>query len=177
MEQKAIPNECILYIIIFSAIVLGFICFAIYPFQKSLSVLERELTDITGRIEKQKIISPFFKDLLIKTSKKKSFPLPFPRKVSLNRDKAQQVPSLLKDMALESDLWLIKVDPDVRLLPRNGHDLLSLNIFLKGDFRNFRRFLIRLGEISCLENVEEIQIESIEESYLLRLKIHFNIEK
>lgn len=177
MEQKILPKECLPFIISCSLILLGFLFLAIYPFHKSLASLDSELIGIKSQIGKQGIISPFFKELLIKINNKNNYLLPFPQKSDLEREKAQKVPSIFQGMAFKSNLLLVKVDPDIRLLTRKGSDLLSTGILLKGDLLNFRRFLINLGSIPYLESIEEIQIESIEGSYLLRLKINLNIKK
>ncbi|MFC1838879.1 hypothetical protein ACFL1N_04805 [Thermodesulfobacteriota bacterium] len=158
-------------------ILVVFLSAAIYPFHRNLASLDKDLIKIKNQIDKQKIIYPFFREMINKINKENSFDLPFPKKADFDRKKIQMVPSIYKEMASDAGLTLVKVDPDIRVLTRIKSDILSSSILLKGDFFNFRRCLVMLGGLPYLESVEEIRIESTKEEDLFSLKINLYIGK
>lgn len=171
MEQQTLPRKSLPFIIVCLLILTSFFLLAVYPFQKGLASLDREIFEIRDQISKQEIIWPFFKEISNMADKKNDHTLPFPDKARLDRKKTQKVPSLFNEMAIECGLSLVKVDPDIRLLNEKEFDLLSTAILVRGDFSNLRRFLIKLGGIPYLESVEEIHLESVEGGYLFSLRI------
>ena len=177
MEQLPLPKKSIILISCFILILVIFLLAAIYPFHRNLASLDKDIFKIKNQIDQQKIISPFFTEILNKVNKENNYDLPFPKKIDLDRKKIQMVPSIFKEMASGAGLALVRVDPDIRLLTRKKSDILSASIDLSGDFFNFRRFLVLLGGLPYLESVEEIWIESIEEEDIFSLKINLYIGK
>jgi len=96
--------------------------------------------------------------------------LPFPGKGRLSRDKIDEVPSIFGEIAQKSGLEAVSISPDVKSIATNSGVLL-LNAALKGDFFDFRKFLIELGKIAYLEHIEQIQIQEILVGRKFRLKI------
>jgi hypothetical protein len=154
-----------------------FLLAVIYPFHKNLASLDKDLIKIKNQIDTQKIISPFFKEILNKVNKADNYDLPFPKKTDFDRKKIQMVPSIFRDMATSAGLTLEKVDPDIKLLTGKKSDILSASIHLNGDFFNFRRFLVLLGGLSYLKSVEEINIDTMDEKDIFSLKVNLYIEK
>lgn len=177
MEQFPLPKKSLILISCFILILVIFLLAAIYPFHRNLASLDKDLIKIKNQIEKQKIIFPFFKEILNKVNKENIYNLPFPKKTDFDREKIQMVPSIFKEVVSSAGLVLEKVDPDIKLLTGIKSDILSANIHLNGDFFNFRRFLVLLGGLSYLESVEEISIETMEEGNIYSLKINLYIEK
>lgn len=177
MKQIPLPKKSLISILCFILILIVFLLVAIYPSHKNLASLDKELAAINNQIEKQKIISPFLKEMVNKINEENKYSLPFPKSSNFDRAKIQMIPSIYREMASVTELALEKVDPDIRLLNRKQSDILSSNILLKGDFFNFRRFLIKLGGLPYLESVEEIRIESMEEGDFFSLKINLFVGK
>ncbi|MGA3206921.1 MAG: hypothetical protein ABSE05_03750, partial [Syntrophales bacterium] len=65
---------------------------------------------------------------------------------------------------------MVSAFPDLYTLGGEQKFLL-VNATLKGDFLNFRKFLIGLGGVPCLEGIEEIHIQQNEDGMEFKMKI------
>ena len=92
----------------------------------------------------------------------------------MQRTKAEKLipifPEQLLEIARRCDLDLHDIQTDVKSLNNNDRYLL-VRIQATGDFMRFREFLMDLGKIPSLEQIEEIQIRAIEASREFKLKI------
>jgi hypothetical protein len=80
------------------------------------------------------------------------------------------VPSIIREQAQKAHIDMVAASPDLNALG-GEQKLLLVNATLKGDFLNFRKFLIGLGGVPCLEGIEEIRIQQNEDSMEFRMKL------
>ena len=173
MEQRQsikLPGQSIGYLLMCGLGVLAFIAIGLYPSQRSLGALDMEITKVRDNIEEQKVLSPLYKELLEKTQVKGSDVLPSPIKSRLPQDKTEEIPVIFGQIARKCNLEAISITPDVMSLA-DGSGLLLVNAVMKGNFLDFRKFLIELGGIPYLEHIEEIHIQEAVKGKELRLKI------
>ncbi len=173
MEQKQsikLPGQSLAYLLMCGLGVLAFIAIGPYSSRKSLGALEMKITKIRSHIEEQKALSPVYNDLLEKMRVKGSDILPSPIKSRLPQDKTEEIPIIFREIAKKCNLDAVSIIPDVKSLDRDSGFLL-VNAFVKGNFFDFRKFLIELGKVSYLEHIEEIHIQETIGGKELRLKI------
>ena len=79
-------------------------------------------------------------------------------------------PSTLRRIADSASLKTQSVAPDVSSLTNQSKSLI-MNMVVRGDFMNFRKFLIGIGELPYLERYEEIEIRKDPAFMEYRIKI------
>ena len=179
MEQKdssKLPRKTVIYLLICVGAILGFLIFAVYPNQKSLAGLDTKIKTIEEQMKEQEILFPVYENLLKKAEFKKPGAFPFPQRAKLGRHEAEKISLIFGEKARKSNLSLVDVIPDVESL-REGSDVLAVNMLMRGKLLDFRDFLIHLGEIPYLENIEEIKIQPAEGGKEFRLKVSLALKK
>ena len=149
---------------------MGFILLVVYPYHKSLANMDIEINKISSRIQEQKALTPVYKELFQKAQLRKPEGLPFPEEGKLARDDTGKISSIVQEIAEKSNLKLqdIILDTD-SLTGKSKH--LGIDIVMKGDFFDFRDFLMRLAEIPYLQHIEQIQIQTGKESTEIEFKL------
>lgn len=155
---------------------MGFLILAIYPNQKSMASLDTEINTIQRQIKEQKILFPVYENLLKEGKFKKPGKFPFPQRARLGRHETERIYLIFGDKARKSNLSLVDVIPDVELLTE-GSEFLTVNMLMKGNLLNFRDFLVHLGEIPYVENIEEIRIQPEEGVKKFRLKVSLALKR
>jgi Tfp pilus assembly protein PilO len=165
-----LPTQSLIYILICAAGVLFFVFFVIIPTQKTTAELDKEYEKISDRIEEQRILKPVFESLLKQAKKKSPTDLPSAKRVALDRSDISKLSESLQEMAFRHGLKIQDLNTDVPdLTGQSGY--LQIRINLTGGFMAFRDFLVDLGAIPSLENIEEIQIRAIEGSREFKIKL------
>ena len=113
---------------------------------------------------------PVFDSLLQRAKNKNPTELPAVPKEKLKREDINRVSTLLQDMAGRHQLEIRDIQTDVNEIMKNTGFLL-IRVQAVGDFMNFRDFLLDLGTIPALEQVEEIKVKAIAGSREYRLKV------
>lgn len=178
MGQKRLsrlPRQSIRYLLICSGGILAFIFLGLYPYQKSLAGLDREIKSIETQIEEQKILFPLYKDLLKKVGQKEPDDLS-PQKAKLDLDRMHRIPFMFEEIARKSNLTLVNVVPNVESLAK-ASGLLSLNVLVKGNFFDFRTFLLQARQLPYLEHIEEIKIQPADGPKEFRLKVWLALKR
>jgi len=172
MEKKlsVLPTQSLIYFLICGAGILVFVWLIIIPAQKTAAELDRDIEKLTDRIEEQRILKPVFDSLLNRVKKKNPISLPVTKKVKLALGDITKISERLQENARQHDLKFLDIQTDVNALADKAGYLL-MRISVTGDFRKFRDFLVDLGKIPSLEQVEEIQIRAIEEGREFKVKI------
>jgi hypothetical protein len=165
-----LPTQSLVYFLICGAGIIVFIFLIIIPGQKTSAELDQDIKRLNDLIEEQRILRPVFDSLLKRAKQEKGTELPATEKVKLARGDVDKVSGLLQEIARRHDLELQDMRTDVDTLMSNTGYML-MNISLIGDFMNFRNFLVEIGAIPALEQIEEIKIKAIEGSREYKLKI------
>jgi hypothetical protein len=142
----------------------------IFPVERSTAGLERQIKEIQIQIETQKTLQPIYQALKTKSQTTAAGILPTPESGKLPRDLVRVFPSTVRRIAKNSDMEMISVSPDVTSLADQSRHLL-VGAVLRGDFMNFRKFLIGVGELPYLERLEEIEIQQDPNFMEFRIKM------
>jgi hypothetical protein len=165
-----IPKRSIAILLACISGVLLIVLAGIVPQQISVTRLDNKIASIKFQIEEQKRLQPYYEMLHVGPQSGRSKVLPFPARSPLSRTKKDTVPSIIRAEAQKAHIDMVAAAPDVNTLGGENRFLL-VNATLRGDFLNFRKFLIGLGEVPCLERIEEIRIQQNEDSMEFRMII------
>lgn len=146
------------------------IVIGIYSSGKFSEIKGREIKTIRYEIEEQKVVFPVYKDMLKEMEVDGPEVLTFPIKIRLSEDKIERIPIRFAEIARKCNLEAVSIIPDVMSLDRNSGCLL-VNVFVKGCFFDFRKFLIELGRVPYLEHIEKVHIQRTMEGKELKVKI------
>ena len=164
------PKQSIIYLMLCLTGVLIFILAGILPNSRTITELSAKIVDARFRIEEQQALNPFQKSLRDKSEKKESEILPLPAKGLLAQDKINTLPSTFSVAAKMSGMSMVSSIPNLNALTGDAQ-LLSVNVVLRGDFINLRKFLINLGGIPYMRQIEEIAIQQKPDTKEFKLKI------
>jgi len=165
-----IPKRSIVILGACISCVLLIVLAGIVPQQMAVARLDNKIASIQFQLEEQKRLHPYYEMLHAGLPSGKSKVLPFPAMSPLSRMKIDTVPSIIREQAQKAHIDMVAASPDLNTLGGEQKFLL-VNATLKGDFLNFRKFLIGLGEVPCLEGIEEIRIQQNEDSMEFRMKL------
>ena len=169
-DFKALEYKSIFFSLMCIFGIMVFIFGGIVSKQKSLARLNQKTNDIRFQTEEQKNLLPtykFLKDLL--GGKPKT--LPFPEAGKLPRDRADKIYEIFKYIARKSNMEFVTVIPDMNTVTAEDSFTLSVTIEMKGDYYCFQKFLSGLGELLCLEHIEEIEIHQTPGTREYKMKV------
>lgn len=147
-----------------------FILGGIIPVQRYSVGLDREIKDIRFQLEEQKSLQPIYQSLKTKSMAGTGRVLPTPNKSGLARDLIAVVPPTLRKIAVDANMDPLSVTPDVNALAGQPRYLIVHSV-LRGEFHDFRRYLIGLGQLPYLEHIEEIEIQQNPDLMEFKMKI------
>ncbi len=163
----------------FSSLLIGVVVIVIFLVigfynVRTLSDLDRDIRKARADIEEQRLMAPLYNDLIEKIKVKTKKHLPFPAKAKLPREQHEQITVIFGDLAKRANLEVVSITPDVNSLA-GGSGLLVVNAALKGDYFNFRNYLIELGNVPYLEHLGELQIQTIPGGKEFHLKLWVSV--
>ena len=164
------PKRTIIYALLCLSSILFIVLAGIIPKQFSLTSLDQKIKSIQFQIEEQKSLYPIYQDLQKKTQAGDSKVLPLPVRNALLRTQLDTIPATFREIARKANLDMVSASPDLNSLSGES-SLLPVNAVIRGNFFNFRKFLIGLGDVPYLERIEEIQIQQNEDTMEFKMKI------
>ena len=165
-----IPKQTLTNMTICLAGLLVIVLAGIVPNIISSASLDRKINSVKFQLEEQDKLYPVSQLLKKNAQKKVLTALPFPARDKLSRKLIDLFPATFKDMAKKAGMDVISISPDLNSLSDNSNFLI-VNAVIRGDFFNFRKLLINLGEIPYSERVEEIQIQQNRDIMEFKMKI------
>jgi hypothetical protein len=162
-------RSIIVYLSVLGGLVL-FILGGIIPVQRYSAGLDREIKDVRFQLEEQKDLQPIYQSLKAKSQAGTGRVLPTPGKSRLSRDLIAMVPPTLRKIAVDANMDPLSVMPDVNALA-GQHRYLLVHTVVRGEFYDFRRYLIGLGQLPYLERIEEIEIQQNPDVMEFKMKI------
>ena len=167
---KLIPKKTITLQLSWLGVLLIFILAAIFPFQRFMMGLENKSKDIQYQLEEQKNLQPIYQTLKTKSQAPSVTILLIPERSKLSRAMVNAVPSTIRGIARNASLDAVSIIPDVNSLA-NQSSYLPIQTVLRGDFMNFRKFLMGIGALPYLEKIDEIEIRQDPDFTEFRIKI------
>ena len=171
MPLPKLPKKDITTIAICISVLLAFALLLLWPTYRSLAVVQEETEALRVKLEKQRILGPVFEKLLQQVRAEVDEPgLPFPEKTRMPREETGQISEKFQKLAEEAGFVLDDVLPDAHSLAEESRFLL-VNVTVTGDYFKLRRLLTAIGELSYLEHLEQVRIETIPGGKQVHLRI------
>jgi hypothetical protein len=165
-----IPRQSMIYLVLCLTGIAIFILGGILPNSWTTEELKKQIADTQFRLEETRALGPFQKSLRERSTKKESEILPLPEKGKLGRTEIDTLPTTFGALAKKSGLSLMSAVPNLSALTGDA-TALSVNVVLRGEFVNFRKFLIQLGGDPSVQQIEEITLLQRPDGKEFRLKI------
>ena len=165
-----LPPQILINILLCGAAVMVFIFLIIIPNQNTSDELDQEIAQLRARIEQQRILRPVFDRLLERAKAEQSTDLPAVKIEKLDRGDVNRISQVLQDMAGRYDLKIEDIRTDANEI-MNDTGYMLIGVHITGDFMKFREFLMDMGTIPSLAQVEEIIIRAVEGNREYKLKI------
>lgn len=167
---KSIPRRTLIIHLSWLGFLLLFAAAALWPMGRSVISRDSEIREIQYQVDEQKNLQPLYQALKTRSQARPTTALPSPQRDKLSRDLVVITPSTLRRIADNASLKTQSVAPDVSSLTNQSKSLI-MNMVVRGDFMNFRKFLIGIGELPYLERYEEIEIRKDPAFMEYRIKI------
>lgn len=165
-----IPRQSLIYILVCLAGLVIFILAGILPNIWTMEELGKQTADARFRLEEKRTLNPIQKSLQERSMKKESDLLPLPAKGKLARTEINTLPITFGALAKTSGMSMTSAILNINAMTGDASSL-SVNVLLRGDFINFRKFLIRLGGNPSVQRIEEITVQQKADHKEFRLKI------
>ena len=161
MEDKKlsveVPRRSLIYLLICGAGVLAFVLVGTYPSSRNIVRMDDSIADLKTRVEEQKILFPLYKKLREGLTTEVSKAQSNPPKAGLPARRMDDLTPIFGEIAANCGLEVSAVIPDVKSLVDDSH-FLSVDLALKGDFFNLRKFLLELSNLPYLGDIEHLYI-------------------
>ena len=164
-------RQMIIYLSVLGGLAL-LVAGGIIPLQRYAAGLDRQIKDVRFQLEEQKNLQPIYQVLKAKSQTGTGRVLPTPAKSRLSRDRIAMVSPTLRKIAADANLDPLSVTPDVSMLAARPGYLLVHSV-VRGEFHDFRKYLIGLGALPYLERIEEIEIQQNPDVMEFKMKIWF----
>lgn len=168
-KQLPFARRSLTLLVIGVGVILVLVYIGLYNF-RTIAKLDQEIVELNTKINTHQNYAPMTKQLLERMKAKSPRILPLPAKEKLSGEQRTRISLIFRDMAQKSKLELVSVSPDVNSLVGDSSAML-VHATLKGDYYNFRNFLIELGDRPFLDKVEEIEIQQLPGTKEFRLKV------
>jgi hypothetical protein len=169
-QGARIPQQSIIYIGVCLFGLLIFLFAGIVPTAKTLGVLDRQIEEANHQLQVQKTLSPLIQSLESRSQKKESRILPLPERGRLPQAQIQTLPMTFGTAAKAAGMSLVSAIPNLNALTGDAQ-FLSVDAVLRGNFLQFRKFLIQIGSLPYVHHIEEITIQGKAEATEFRVKI------
>lgn len=158
-KQQNISRGSIFYLLLCFGGIVAFCLVSIIPNQRSMQAMDNEIKELMHRIDKQKILFPAYQQLWQEIETKEVRTLPFPEAAPLGRAKIDTLTSVFGEIARRHNMN-VDIVPEVKSISSDS-ELLLANLTVQGDFFLFRNFLVELGALPYVRQIEEIKIYTI----------------
>jgi len=170
-----LPKRSFIYILICGGGILSFFLTGIFPNQRAISALEKEITALNLRIREQKVLFPVFKNMINKIKTPDENKNTFLQKEKLRKEDIGKLSVLFEKTVKKRGLMLEGSVIDINTLKENK-GLLQITLSMSGEFSNFREFMIDLEAITYIERIGRLEIRSGQLSKNFKLSLWLSIE-
>jgi regulator of protease activity HflC (stomatin/prohibitin superfamily) len=165
-----IPQQSVIYIGVCLVGILIFVFWGIIPAGRSLVELDTRIDNARSQLEGQKTLLPLFLSLQGRSQKKESQILPLPEQGKLPQARIDTLPVTFSTAAKVSRMTLVSALPNLNALTGDAQ-FLSVDAVLRGNFIQFRKFLVQIGGLPYVHHIEEITIQGKADMTEFRVKI------
>jgi len=171
---QSLPAKSVTYFILCALVVAAVILLAVLPSYRYIGELDKRIDRTGQRIEAEKRLLPLYQELVKRSKVDVQRKLPLPDRTSIPRGDVDMMPSIFAGIGVKSGMEVISASPDVMSLS-TGQTLVLVNAAIRGNFFNYRKFLVELGKLPYIDRIEEIQIQQKSPEKEYRMKVWLNV--
>ncbi len=169
-----IPQRSIIYLLIGFSLILIFIFGAIFPSQRTLRDLNGKIAQTSSRLAEQKALASIYETLRQRaqkqaTDKEGARALPLPAKRETPRVQMDQLAGAVQEISRLARVELMSLVPALNSLSGDSKSIVMVAT-VRGEFYSLCRFLVGLGGLPYMEQIEEIHIQQSPDGLELRVK-------
>lgn len=168
--NQEIPSNSLSYVLICGGIIILISLLGIIPFYQYNANRSQAVKNIQDQINEKQELGQVYLLIQKASGKKEIHALPNPAKTRLSRQDVDRFQDTFRTVAGESGLTTISLIPDVKTMASGSQNLLY-NATIQGEFTNFHKLLVKLGALSYIDQIEEINIKQDSDSMEFGLKI------
>jgi len=168
--KQTIPANSLGYILICGGIIVIIMLLIIFPLNRVNASRAKDIKKIQDQIEEQKGLGQVYQLAQSDLGKKSVFILPNPAGTKLSRQETEKFQKAFRTEAEKANLMVMSLMPDPDSMGV-GSKYLIYDAIVKGEFANFRKLLVGLGEIPYVEQIENMNMKQDSDSMEFRLKI------
>jgi Tfp pilus assembly protein PilO len=173
-QESRLPRQSVIYLI-FGLLVIGLVVVAvILPANINIHRLNMKAEEVRFMIREQQTLLPLHQVLKKQSEQKASEMLPLPQPGRLEKARIGTIPASFRASAKASGMSLTEAKPDLGAMAGNAQ-VLPVDVVLKGDFLNLRKFLIALGGMPHVQRIDQISIQEMPDTKEFRLKVWVSV--
>ncbi|MCF8050019.1 MAG: hypothetical protein K9L59_02195 [Desulfobacterales bacterium] len=166
-QQINVTNLVICTVGILILVVVG-----IFPAHQTLKELDQKIAALQYQVKEQNLLFPLFVQLLQRSRQEAPPLLPAPEPKKLPRGETAVLTNLFREIADTNNIAVESLRPDVEsLIAASGR--FKMLAELSGGFYDLRSFLIQLGGIPYLGDIEHLRLQSATEDRTLQVTMRF----
>ena len=169
-----LPARSVTYFLLCALVVAAVVLLAVLPAYRYIGELDKRIDRTGQRIEAEKRLLPLYQELLKRSQLEVKRNLPLPDRTFIPRRDVDMMPSIFAGIGVKSGMEVISANPDVMTLA-TGQTRVLVNAAIRGNFFNYRKFLVELGRLPYIDRIEEIQIQQKSPEKEYRMKIWLNV--
>jgi Tfp pilus assembly protein PilO len=170
LKDLKIQKRGIAYVIAGLLFLLVFLFAVVFPMNNWSKDLDSRTAEAKFKLQEQQTLLPVYQALKAESEKTLAATLPMPPKSPLPRARINTLPGSFAISAKRSGMSLVSAKPDLTGLT-GTFQTLPVNIVLRGQFVDFRKFLVGLGGMPFVERIEEIAIQEAADTKEFKLKV------
>ena len=172
-----IPQQSVFYLLICGTGLLIFILGGIVPSQRTLRTLDGKIAATKVGIEEQKALISIYQTLKQRSEVQRTQspgvrPLPLPVKTGQVGIDLDQLTDAVKAISRTAKLEMISLVPALNSLEGNSKAIV-VEAAVRGELSSCRQFLISMGGLPYVEQIEELQFHQQPEGTEMRIKFWF----
>jgi len=152
-----VPERSVMYCVLCLVIFIILYFAVLYPYQQSMKSADAKISRVTGLIEKQRALQPLYTEMAKRSENITRGTLPVPETKPLPRGAIDRVAPLFQKAADESGMQILSMKPNLQSVTGESGDMV-VAVHLRGQFFDFRKFLVGVGAVPSLKGVDEIEI-------------------
>ncbi|MEN6510074.1 MAG: hypothetical protein ABFD63_15065 [Smithella sp.] len=168
--KQTIPANSLGYILICGGIIVIFLLLIIFPLNRVNAGRAKDIKKLQDQIDEQKGLGQVYQLAQSDPRKKSDFILSNPAGTRLSRQETEKFQKSFRTEAEKANLMVMSLIPDPDSMGI-GSKYLIYNATVKGEFANFRKLLVGLGEMPYVEQIEEMNMKQDSDSMEFSLKI------
>jgi hypothetical protein len=168
-------RQVIAYLVIYIGAILLFCLLTIVPGRSELAELDQQYKETLQRIEDQKVLVPFFRQLVGKINFKPPKGLPLAKPAALPRADTVQLRQRFTELAEKSGVAIVRFAPDFTKTAGQTN-LLFIHLVLSGKLSDFRTFYLKVGGLPYIRHIEQVRVRTVKDRRETEMKIWLSLK-